>query len=177
MVKDQNINQTNTELNNDESNDQVQILTRWSFPEYRKLPKTRWWYICMIAVLSVMVIYSLFVGNLLFLLIIVLGVAIFILNMRQAPRNLECVITEDGINVGNSCYAWKDIKNFRLVYKPPQIKLLYLDLKNVLLTDFSIPLENENPVKIREILKNYLLEDLSKEEENIVDRLNRWLKI
>ncbi|MEK7580224.1 MAG: hypothetical protein AAB465_01230 [Patescibacteria group bacterium] len=177
MAQDQNIEQKKEEIKIKIPDNQEKVLASWSFPEYRKLPRTRLWYISMIVVLLAMIIYSLFVGNLLFLLIIILGVAIFILNTRQAPRNLECVIAEDGINVGSSYYAWKDIKSFRLVYRPPQVKLLYLDLKNVLLTDFSVPIENENPLKIREILKNYLLEDLSKEEENIVDRLNRWFKL
>ena len=88
-----------------------------------------------------------------------------------------CNIFEDGIAVGSQFYEWSDIKNFRIVYQPPEVKKLYIDLKNNLLQDFSIPLEDQSPLMVRDILKKYLKEDLTKTEETLTDRLNRWLRI
>ena len=79
--------------------------------------------------------------------------------------------------IGSKFYEWSDIKNFRIVYKPPEVKRLYIDLKNIFLSDFSVPLRDKNPIEVREVLKDYLKEDLTKEEETLTDRMGRWLKI
>ncbi len=47
----------------------------------------------------------------------------------------------------------------------------------MILSDLSVPLEGKDPLKIRKILKEYLEEDLDKENETLMDRLNRWLRI
>ena len=90
---------------------------------------------------------------------------------------VEFKIYEDGLVLGNRFYEWAELKSFRLVYKPPYVKRLYFDTKNNLTPEVSVNLEKENPLEIRKILKNYLKEDLEKEEEILFDKINRWLKI
>lgn len=90
---------------------------------------------------------------------------------------VDLKIFEDGLMIGLNFYEWSEIKNFRLVYRPPEIKRIYFDLNNVLAPEISAPLEEQDPIEIRKILKNYLEEDLDRPEETLIDRLNRWLKI
>jgi len=46
----------------------------------------------------------------------------------------------------------------------------------MILSDLSVPLEGKDPLKIRKILKEYLEEDLDKENETLMDRLKSLVK-
>jgi hypothetical protein len=100
-----------------------------------------------------------------------------VLHAKRDPAELACQIFEDGIQIGSKFYEWDEIKKFRLVYQPPTAKWLYVDLKSVFLTDFSVPLGDQNPLDIRQILKTYLEEDLERQYETLSDRANRWFKL
>lgn len=152
-------------------------LLNWSFPEYIQYSRSKSWYIIIGILLVIVVFYALLTGNLLFALFLILFGLVLVLQTRRSPSNVEFKISEKGIAIGERFYDWSDINNFRFVYKPPEVKRLYIDLKNVLLPDFSVPLKDQEPGKIRKILKNYLEEDVEKTEETIIDRLGRWLKI
>jgi len=164
-------------LNQDELVDHGKQLVAWKFSEYVKYERSRAWYIGLGVIETLVIIYSIWTKNFLFALIVILVGIIVILHSRRQPMDLDCQIFEDGIQVGKKFYDWDDIKNFRIVYQPPQAKFLYIDLKNILLPDFSVPLNDQNPLALRDILKNYLIEELNRPYENITDRLNRWLKI
>ncbi|MCH7758960.1 hypothetical protein IID20_01225 [Patescibacteria group bacterium] len=160
-----------TENNNDK------IILSWQFPEYIQYERGRSWYVVIIIFLAVLVIYSIITVNLLFALFLILFGLVLILQVRRSPAKVEFKIGEQGITVGEKFYEWDDINNFRLVYKPPETKRLYIDLKNTFFADFSVPLEEQKVDKVREVLNNYLTEDLEKKEETLIDRLGRWMKI
>ncbi len=160
-----------------QSEDHGRLLLTWHFPEYVKYQRGPYWYVIVIILLVGAIIYSVLTANFLFVLFLILFGLIIVLHQKRRPIKVDSSIFEDGIAVGQRFYEWSDIKNFRLVYQPPGVKRLYIDLKSVLLPDFSVPLEEQNPLRVRELLKDYLKEDLTKEEETITDRLNRWLKI
>ncbi|MGC9049026.1 MAG: hypothetical protein ACP5IX_02310 [Patescibacteria group bacterium] len=152
-------------------------LAEWEFSEYVKYQRTLAWYIGLGIIGAAVIIYSIFSKNFLFALIVILIGFILVLHSKREPAGLKCLIFEDGIQVGTRFYDWDEIKSFRLVYKPPKVKLLYIDLKSILMPDFSVPLNNQNPLEIRQILKIYLPEDLEKQYETLTDRMNRWLKL
>ena len=157
--------------------DHGQVLLKWDFPEYAQYQRSRSWHIIMTLVLIIAIFYSFLAGNFLFTIFLILFGLIIILHLRHSPIKVEMKIFEDGLMIGSKFYEWTDIKSFRLVYRPSETKRLYLDLKNVLLSDLSVSLEDQNPLEVRNILKEYLEEDLNKGEETLIDRLNRWLKI
>lgn len=155
-----------------------ELLLGWSFPEYAHHKRSFKWYLLISSVLALIIFYSFLTGNFLFAFFLILFAIIIFSSDHRAPRKVSFGIFEDGIKIGESkFYTWSDINNFHLVYQPPQVKRLYIDLKNVLLTDLSVPLGNQDPLKIRKILREYLEEDLDRENETLMDRLNRWLKI
>jgi len=102
---------------------------------------------------------------------------IIVLSSKREPLKVSFKIFEDGIMIGRNFYEWDQMNNFWIIYDPPRVKRLYIDLKGTLLRDFSVPLQDKDPVKIRRILKQYLPEDLTRQYETLADRLNRWLKI
>lgn len=154
-----------------------EILAGWSFPEYDHPKRSNVWYFFAIAITLALLIYSILSANFLFALIIVLAGIIIVFSSRKEPLTVYLKITEDGLELGESFYSYKDIKNFWIIYEPPEVKNLYFDFNGITKPRLSIPLEKENPVKIRQTLLDYLEEDLTKESEPLSDYLSKTLKL
>jgi len=166
------------EEKNDKSTDHGKILASWKFPEFIKHKKTKGWYVGAIIIICGLAIFAIFTQSYLFLLIIIIFIIIYIIRGRREPMLLDIEITEDGVGLGqNSFYEWKEIKNFWIIYEPPEVKNLYFDFKAGIRPSISIFLENQNPINIRKILLEYLPEDTDKENESFSDGLGRMLKL
>ena len=157
--------------------DHGQILLNWKFPEYSQQKRSASWYVIVGLIFVSVFIFSFLTANFLFVIFLLLFGLIIFLHFKRTPLEVNFKIFEDGLSLGLNFYEWSEIKNFRLVYHPPETKRIYFDLKNSLAPEISIPLEEQDPIEIRKILKNYLEEDLDRPEETLIDRLNRWLKI
>jgi len=160
-----------------ENIDHGKLLLEWTFPEYIPHKRGKAWYFWTLAISLALFIWSIVVADYLYTLIIVAIGLIFLLQNKRAPGLLDCRIKEDGLEIGRNFYAFRDIKKFYLIYRPPEVKTIYLDFKTGLRPTLPIPLESQNPIKVREILKKYLDEDLEKEEEPAADAISRSLKI
>ncbi|MDD4996508.1 MAG: DUF5673 domain-containing protein [Patescibacteria group bacterium] len=154
-----------------------QILLSWDFPEYPQYQRGKSWHVISGSLLLFFIIYAIFTSNFLFAIILFLSGLVIFLNLKRIPLNVEFKIFEDGIMISSKFYEWTEIKNFHLAYRPPETKRLYFDLKKALIPDISVSLEKQNPLEVRKILKEYLEEDAERGEENIIDRINHWLKI
>jgi len=153
------------------------LLLKWNFPEYESPVRNKSWYFVSSLAFIIILVYSLVTSNFIFAIFLILFALIIFLHLKGSPLEVEFKIYEDGLVLGNRFYEWAELKSFRLVYKPPYVKRLYFDTKNNLTPEVSVNLEKENPLEVRKILKNYLKEDLEKEEEILFDKINRWLKI
>ncbi len=127
--------------------------------------------------LSLLLLWALYTLNILFAVIIILFVGIIYSQTKKPPIEVEIKIFEDGIRIGNRFYKYKEINKFWLIYEPPTVKNLYLEFKNKLRPVLPIPLEKQNPIKIRQILLKYIDEDLEKDEEPFSEIIGRRLKI
>ena len=152
-------------------------LIKWHFPEFEQPERSVSWYIILFIIFASLLVYSIITLNFLFAIIVVMVVVILFLQQRKNPIELEIKITEAGIEVGEKFYAYKDLDKFFIIYEPPEISNLYIEFKSRLKPDLSIPLKKENPIKVRDILMDFLLEDVDKEEEPTSDFLTRWLKL
>jgi hypothetical protein len=72
---------------------------------------------------------------------------------------------------------YKEMKNFFVIYEPPQVSMVFIILKNRAKPRISIPLNGQNPVKVRDLLLNFVEEDLDKDDEPGSDYLIRALKL
>lgn len=160
-----------------QSKDTGKTLAEWQFPEFTKYNRNRRWYIIASIVVALLLIYAIATANILFAMIIVIATVIFVLNQKKEPKNISFKITEEGIVVDETLYEWSEIKNFWIIYEPPQVKNLYFEFKSLMLPRLPIPLQNQDPVKIREILLDYIDEDIEREGEPISDGLGRALKL
>jgi len=152
-------------------------LAYWEFAEHTKVERGKWWYISFIVIIIAMLIYSYYTNNPLFAIIITLFTIIYYITEKREPEESRIIILEDGIIIDDKFIEYKDLKDFYIIYHPPVIKNLYLEPKSVIKHRIAVPLENQNPVEIREILLKYIDEDLEKEEMPTSEGITRLLKL
>ncbi len=153
------------------------ILASWSVSEYEKHERSLAWYIAAGVFGFALFVWAIFTFNYLFALIIVLFSAIVYLRATSDPNMVKFLITTKGVRIGRREYQYKDIDRFWIIYDPPSVKKLYITFRRSLAPRVMIPLKNQNPVKIREILLDFLLEDLEKEDEPMSEVIGRFAKL
>lgn len=162
----------------DNSTHPVNPIIQWFVPEYDKYERTKFWYIAASIFAILAIVYALWATNFLFVVIVVLSGIIIVLNDGGAPQLVSFAIFDEGIMIGNKFIDYDELKSFSIIYKPRQkIKKLYFEFHNIFRPRLSIHLNDTNPLKIRDILLNYLQEDLNRETEPFSERMGKLFKI
>jgi hypothetical protein len=106
--------------------------------------------------------------------LIISGLLIFLFE-KNDPKNYHFTICQTGIIANKRFYEFNEIEDFWIFYEPGPggRKELSLKVDSYTAPYIHIPLGNEDPNKIREILLSYLPEELHKESlfdimENII---------
>ncbi len=154
-----------------------QTLISWHVPEFEKHQKSRLWYIGAGIVMLILLVYCVKTANFLFAVILLMAAVIVVLYDMREAEEIEFAITSAGIKFGEKIYPFDEFGRFWIVYNPPEVKKLYLEFTSVVRPRLVIPLNNEDPNKIRETLLNYVHEDLEEKDEPVTDYLGRVLKI
>lgn len=148
----------------------------WTANEYEQYPRGKWWYVIMIPVGAFMVLYGIVTGNFLFSLLIILFAIVLFVQAYQKPPVVEFKITDTGIVIGTRFYAYAELDDFFIVYRPPEMQMLYIETNNTTRPLLRLPLDTYNPVSVRLSLRAYLPENLEKDAEPMSDRISRnWL--
>jgi hypothetical protein len=151
------------------------VLIAWQFPEYEKFQRGKWWYVAAFVLVGALISYSLITLNFLFAVIILLVLFIAVMRHFQEPNKITIKVAIEGIEVGSNFYPYKELKSFWFVYQPPVVKKLYVDMHNSS-RPLMIPLQDINPLKVREILNDYLLENLEADGESLTQMVSRMAK-
>jgi hypothetical protein len=154
-----------------------EVHHEWAIQEYESHERSSWWYIVMITIGLGLVAYAMFTLNFLFAISIVLVAIILFLQSHDEAMYIPFAITELGIVVGNKFYEYKELSQFYIIYQPPEVKSLFIETKSALRPIIRIHLHDQNPIDVRDSLRQYLSEDLDKEEEPLADTFVRRLKI
>jgi hypothetical protein len=147
----------------------------WKAREYVYYEKNPGWYI-IIGVIGLLVLayalltrdYTMFVT---LLVVLIVGVAF----AARKPRTITVTLSGSGLAVGREAYPFSNLKSFWIVYRPPEVKVLYLETTNYVNRDLTVQLENQDPNEVRKFLLKFLPEDLRREEE-YVEQLLRKLR-
>ena len=153
------------------------VLQEWTIQEYDQHERGSLWYIIMITVGLALVAYGLLSDNFIFSLIIILSAIILFLQSHQEAPQVLFQITELGVVVGSRFYPYTELKDFYIIYNPPEVKTVYIEPKSTVRPTLRIPLLDQNPLDIRAHLQQFLPEDLEKEEEPASDAIARRWKI
>ncbi len=152
-------------------------LVSWETWEYPKHDRSPLWYLIAGVIAVLLILYALLTASFPFAVIILMtGIIIFLSHLHE-PERIMIHVTTNGIIMGRHFYAYKEIRDFSVVYNPPQAKLLYLDFTGRLHPMTSIPLEEVNPNEVREALLPYAIENLQRDEETLTDVLARIFRI
>lgn len=152
------------------------ILMNWKFQDYPVHIRGPAWYFISGFIVILFVAYSFFTQNFLFGLIIILFVLLFYI-VNNNIKTIEINIFEDGLSIGNKMYYYHDIEKFWIIYYPPTVKSLYIQSKGFFSPPTIVSLEDKNPLDVRNILSQYIPEDLDQEHEPPLDTLTRFLKL
>ncbi len=151
-------------------------IFEWTFPEYEKMSRGRWWYIIMGGIGLVFVVYGMFTGNFLFSLIIALFGIILFIQQHQDPHVIPFAITDLGVIVSSRFYPYAELEAFYIIYEPP-VKTLFFETKTLIRPLMRVPMTDQNPIDVRFILLEFLPENLEKDIEPTADIAARNWKI
>ncbi len=165
----QNTNETQTP--------QGQTLLSWEFPSFERHERGLGWYVGATIVGLGLIIYGLTQRNFLLAVIVLLVAVTLVAREYIQPQRVTIKVTEDGVTIGDRTFRFREFATFWLVYEPPKVKLLYLEFKSGIRPSYTIPLLEQNPLRIRTVLQKYIREDLEREAEDLPDRLGRVFKI
>ena len=151
------------------------ILLEWEGPEYEHHPKEKKWYLVASLILSAIIIYALVNNSPIMAITFVLVGIVGYIQLEKKPQILSFKVTYDGILVGDELYHFDNIKSFWIFYQPPHIKILSLSVDAILLPYIHIPVHQIDPVKLREVLLDFIPE--KKQKPTIIDTIERVLHI
>ena len=151
-------------------------LHEWSFPEFVQHERGRTWYIASLVIMLLFLLFAFWEQNYLFALIIVLLAIIFSLQGRRKPQQMYFGIYEGGITFHKKYFPYENLKQFWIIFQPPDVKSLYFSFKTIR-PDLIISLGEQNPLTIRDTLLRFVQEDIEREKENSSNELTRLLKL
>ncbi len=150
-------------------------LARWQAPEFETYERDRRWEMYLALVLAAIVAYAVFTNSpIMAITFILIGVVAYIY-MNKEARILDFMVTSDGVVAGKELYPFENIKSFWIFYEPDGKKVISLHTRSYLPPYVHIPIHEEDPVELREILLQYVPE--IKQEEGVIDTLERLLRI
>ncbi|MDP3740737.1 MAG: hypothetical protein Q8R08_00220 [bacterium] len=147
----------------------------WSAPEFVHYPKSTGWFVAVGIVGLILIIYFLFQRDFLTASLFILLTVILVYFAKLPAKTLHIHLTTTGVKINESRLSYQQIKSFWMVYNPPEVKTLNFETGAYLNRFITLQLENEDPVKIRRFLAEYLTEDLEK-GELFSDKVSRNLK-
>ncbi len=147
----------------------------WRAPEYEIYEKSTVWYLAAALILLAISTYAMLTNSpIMAITFILIGVVGYIY-LQKEPRTLDFEINHRGVYAGSEFYDFDDIDSFWIFYDPPHTKTLSLRVDSSFMPFVHIPLGDEDPIVVREILMQYAPEE--KQEAGLIDSLERFLHI
>jgi len=149
----------------------------WESPAYDRHERGKRWYIIMSVVAILLVAYAIWNANFLFAFIILIAAIILVLAGNEKPQKILVQIGHNGIVRNGDFLSFDEIENFAIIYQPPHIRVLYIEPKSFFKPRMRVYLGEQDPVTIREHLRDYVQEDLDLRDEHASDILAKLFKL
>lgn len=175
-LEEENMEEPASTPNND--GEEKDVFARWQVFESDNHQKGKRWFIIAGIIFSALLIYAFYSKNFSFAVILIVSAAIILIKDSQPAKILDVRLSYKGVKVGERFFDIDKLKKFSIIYKPDQDKkALIFEFKNGVHPEMIIPLEDTNPLTVRENLLKYLEEDLERDDIPTTDLLNRLLKL
>ncbi|MBX4187164.1 MAG: hypothetical protein KW802_02825 [Candidatus Doudnabacteria bacterium] len=148
----------------------------WKAQSHIQHQRSPFWYFMFAIVTLALLSFAVYSHSLLTGITFFLVCTVLLTLSIQPSREVTYKITKTGISVGHLTYPYKIIKRFWIIYNPPEVKTINLETTAYLNNRVILQLGNQDPVLVKLILGDYILEDLET-EESISETLARRLKI
>jgi hypothetical protein len=162
-----------SEPNTEEGN---RVFAKWQTFSYPHYERGVVWYAVTGLIAGIILLAAFWTFNFLLAVVVLMVAVVMVIQGGVRPPTIEIEINTLGIRRGARFYSYKSIDNFWIVYDPP-IKSLHLIVPRSLFPTVHIPIDGENPVELRTILKQFIREDLDRDTEPVLDSVSRILKI
>jgi hypothetical protein len=151
------------------------VFLSWRAPEFEKFERDRKWYFIVALILVAIVSYAIWTNSpVMAITFILIGVVGYVY-IEKEPRELYFALTPDGVIAGREIYEFDNLASFWIFYEPGDIKVISLKTKSHLAPYVHIPIHDQDPVAIREILLGYIEEE--KHEPGLMEVMGRLLRL
>lgn len=152
-------------------------LVSWETWEYPPVERSRRWYVIASVLSIALLLYALLTANFVFAVIILMFAVLQLMKDLRKPARMEIHVTTGGIVFGNDFYPYENIRDFSIVYYPPDVKTLYVSFYGIMSPTLTVPLEGADPNIVREALLPYAFENLNRDREYLTDLITRLYKL
>jgi hypothetical protein len=146
----------------------------WTAPEFEYYHKDKSWLVMVGLIAAGLFLWALLTKNIIFALLIGLSYFATMAYGLKKPAPVKLVVTSQGIKINQTLYEFDNLKSFWIFYQPPQVREISLRSKKTIMPYIKLPLGEQNPVEVREVLLKYLPE--RKHKESLIDNFARSLK-
>lgn len=147
--------------------------TRWQAPSFRSNPDKTYLALTVIALFAGAGILFFFKQDAVLEIFLMLSAFVLLLQANKKPEITEIWIGRKGVSVGSKLYQYKELRSFWIDYNPHGIKELSLQSIKWYVPYIKIPLEQEDPLKIRDLMISFVPEKMH--EQSLADILGRKL--
>jgi len=144
----------------------------WETTEYVHRVKSADWFWALGIITIAIATASILLGNSLFAILIIIGSFTIALFAVRRPLQVTILLNKKGIAVGTRLYPFSSIKSFWvLIDELPA--LLLLEVKNPLIQQVTIPIENISPDDVRLFLMKYV-EEKEQDHESLIEKISEY---
>jgi hypothetical protein len=153
-----------------------EVFARWQISAYSHYERGPIWYVLTGIVGGGLLVVAILTRNFLLAALIVMVGVVLVIQGGVRPPAIEVELGSLGLRRGSRFFPYRSINHFWIVYDPP-IKVLYLTVPRSMFQTLHIPIDDQDTIEIRDLLKKYIKEDLSRDSEPVFETLARILKI
>lgn len=130
----------------------------WTTNAYEQTNKAADWYWAVSIITISLAAAAFILQNVLFgVLIVISGILLMVYSVKK-PETLECELNQTGLRVNEKLYPYPTLKSFWISHESAPEKLI-LQSKKAVMPYIIIPLNNVDPVEVREVLLDVLPEE------------------
>lgn len=150
------------------------VLAHWRAHEFEQPQRSRKWHLFAALFLVLIISFAVYMDAMVMAIVFILIGILSYIYMGKEPRILDFMITYDGIVAGREIYRFKSLESFWIFYEE-NLKVISIHTDGYLSPYVHIPLVDQDPVEIRDIMLKYVPE--IEQEWTILDRLEKLIKI
>ncbi|MEI7512396.1 MAG: hypothetical protein WCK01_02975 [Candidatus Uhrbacteria bacterium] len=149
----------------------------WEAPSYLKFERGPSWYFIMTLSAIALMAFAVWTANFMFAFIILLMAILLLLVGNKDPEKILVQVGDNGIVWNGKLMLFKDLDRFGIVYQPPMSKVLYIESRSMVIPRMRVELEDQDPIALRNHLRQYVQENLDLQNEYFSDIVARLLRI